>query len=920
MLRLNEKIFMKHEKKIMFIFFGIFIFLAHSPLFLKNLLPSFRIGHDLGTLVYPLFHNYCAIIKNGEIPLWSNSLFCGFPIYCCGYFSVFNPILYLARFLEPITVYKIYLWFIWTAAGFFMYIFLRRRLRISIVPAIIGGLWYALMPLFTAQLLMWFYYFHFGIPAFFPIILFYFTGVIDHGLSAEEGSKSKNIIFCAFWITVATIFGGTYYFYLLFLALFCYFLVAETRNLFTRRFDLVRKQSLYLLMIVFLALGLVAFQLLPFLQYLILSGSSRPSLNVYLGNLLVYFLNSLKSLNPPVRANIYVVTAFPAVFLLFTFLFFKLKNRVVSNFYFILYGFIGLGCIGLFIYNINIASWLGVVTRKINFQYLLFLIDFAAVVVAAWHIDNIYFRSDPFLWNKISKLGYKVTKAALVGIAAYYFALLLFILVIFGITGLEKGKLFLSPEIPLTTEVRIFFPKSVLFNLLFFIKEKILMLNYQFAAMKFVYPVPFLLLLGTQIILLISIVWIKSGKVVKEAKAKTSFIFLLFFFISAIGFQLYWYGDSYNFLYHWYKETNEVKLAKSLLPTERIVFFESNDIRSTKEKYKTLIKKEEMGVEKSQGKFKFQKHADIKAIVSENPNVPFNGVLALRQLAPLVNGLRFPNGYINLLPDRVAIFLTYVEFEDIFLYPGNDYLIDFGRQSQFSNLNSKFFDFLGCRLIFLSPFMSETEVREKYDPGLGFSTYLVGSELDASSKEKIDKYLVLPFRVSENRIFKNKPEFNVCFENPRAYPKAWVVYSVVFETDEKSILIKMLDPQFDLSKVAVVEDRSAVLAMPIDKASKIRNNVQISNYKNNSFQIQVASDSPGLLVTNDCHYPGWKAFIDGKQTRILISDYMFRSILIPAGERINIKMVFDPSIFKIGLLISAGFLLFTVLFLQRLKR
>ena len=79
--------------------------------------------------------------------------------------------------------------------------------------------------------------------------------------------------------------------------------------------------------------------------------------------------------------------------------------------------------------------------------------------------------------------------------------------------------------------------------------------------------------------------------------------------------------------------------------------------------------------------------------------------------------------------------------------------------------------------------------------------------------------------------------------------------------------------------------------------------VQILSESNNRLDLQVNAVENSLLVLSDTYYPGWKAFVDGKETKIYRADYTFRAIPLSAGTH-QVEFVYDPLSFKIGALFT----------------
>jgi uncharacterized membrane protein YfhO len=79
--------------------------------------------------------------------------------------------------------------------------------------------------------------------------------------------------------------------------------------------------------------------------------------------------------------------------------------------------------------------------------------------------------------------------------------------------------------------------------------------------------------------------------------------------------------------------------------------------------------------------------------------------------------------------------------------------------------------------------------------------------------------------------------------------------------------------------------------------------VEFVSETNNHLVLQATSEEDSLLVLSDTYYPGWRAFVDGKKTKIYRADYTFRAIPISAGRH-RVEFVYDPLSFKLGALFT----------------
>lgn len=74
--------------------------------------------------------------------------------------------------------------------------------------------------------------------------------------------------------------------------------------------------------------------------------------------------------------------------------------------------------------------------------------------------------------------------------------------------------------------------------------------------------------------------------------------------------------------------------------------------------------------------------------------------------------------------------------------------------------------------------------------------------------------------------------------------------------------------------------------------------------KNNSASAQVATDSECFINFSQTHYPGWKAFVDGKETEVYEVNGLIQGCFVPEGEH-TVEFRFIPTVFYVGVALSA---------------
>lgn len=134
------------------------------------------------------------------------------------------------------------------------------------------------------------------------------------------------------------------------------------------------------------------------------------------------------------------------------------------------------------------------------------------------------------------------------------------------------------------------------------------------------------------------------------------------------------------------------------------------------------------------------------------------------------------------------------------------------------------------------------------------------------------------------------------YQNIEAFPRAFVTYDYQVIKEPQEIINQMFSPQADLRKTIILEEDPG---LPKEE-SKNEGKVEVVSYLPNRIKLSVSTEKPGLLFLADNYYPGWKALVDDRETKIYRADYTFRAIAIPAGNH-KVEFVYDPQSFRWGI-------------------
>jgi Bacterial membrane protein YfhO len=91
-------------------------------------------------------------------------------------------------------------------------------------------------------------------------------------------------------------------------------------------------------------------------------------------------------------------------------------------------------------------------------------------------------------------------------------------------------------------------------------------------------------------------------------------------------------------------------------------------------------------------------------------------------------------------------------------------------------------------------------------------------------------------------------------------------------------------------------------------------NAVIEKYSSREIIIRAELLSPGILLLNDSYSPGWRAYVDGEESKIYRANYLMRAVCLEDGSH-TIRFLYQPYSFTIGSIISITILIIVIFLL-----
>lgn len=126
------------------------------------------------------------------------------------------------------------------------------------------------------------------------------------------------------------------------------------------------------------------------------------------------------------------------------------------------------------------------------------------------------------------------------------------------------------------------------------------------------------------------------------------------------------------------------------------------------------------------------------------------------------------------------------------------------------------------------------------------------------------------------------------YENKQVLPRIFLTTNYLVEKNNNQIIEKIFEKNFDL-KTLILEGN-----LPDNTKLAGQGEVILESYAPRKIKMALKADGPQLLFISDNYYPGWKAFVDGAETKIYRAHYSFRAVIVPKGTH-EVVFVYQPS-------------------------
>jgi len=195
------------------------------------------------------------------------------------------------------------------------------------------------------------------------------------------------------------------------------------------------------------------------------------------------------------------------------------------------------------------------------------------------------------------------------------------------------------------------------------------------------------------------------------------------------------------------------------------------------------------------------------------------------------------------------------------------------------------------------------QVRLAFCRGERWGRFYMVSKLDSPVLDLLNVRLMLSMTPApSNAKFIKAADLagRIAYENAAPLPRFFLVARTKHAADLADAALQLKSDAFDPRQFAIVEETAAA-----QYPDGPPGNVRVIKYEPTHVALHVETPSPRFLVTSEVNYPGWRAWIDGQEQPIMMTNVAFRGLPVPAGSH-EIEFRFWPLFLGWSAAISAA--------------
>lgn len=153
------------------------------------------------------------------------------------------------------------------------------------------------------------------------------------------------------------------------------------------------------------------------------------------------------------------------------------------------------------------------------------------------------------------------------------------------------------------------------------------------------------------------------------------------------------------------------------------------------------------------------------------------------------------------------------------------------------------------------------------------------------------------------------------YENPQAFPKAFMVPEGQFEPSDDEARDYMSRPSFEAQQLVYINGPKPPPARSPLSLADLHAQAAINTYEPTRVDVAVESDHDAWLVVSDSTTPQWETYIDNVRAPYYVADTIFKAAYVPAGQHVVSFRYYSPAIARAKSITIGGLILAFVLVL-----